>query len=51
LHQLDPEAMAQAVMDDDRPANQLARRVCAKYDWNKMVEDYVRLFHDVYNNQ
>ena len=22
-----------------------------RYDWNKMVEDYVRLFHDVYNNQ
>jgi len=55
--EVDPEAMAKAVielLDDDRLANQLARKgveYARRYDWNKMVEDYVRLFHDVYNNQ
>jgi len=41
-------------LDDDRLANQLARKgveYARRYDWNKMVENYVRLFHDVYNNQ
>ncbi len=55
--EVDPEAMAKAVielLDDDRLANQLARKgveYARRYDWNKMVENYVRLFHDVYNNQ
>jgi len=55
--EVNPEAMAKAVielLDDDRLANQLARKgveYARRYDWNKMVEDYVRLFHDVYNNQ
>jgi len=55
--EVNPEAMAKAVielLDDDRLANQLARKgveYARRYDWNKMVENYVRLFHDVYNNQ
>lgn len=55
--EVNPEAMAKAVielLDDDRLAEELARKgveYARRYDWNKMVEDYVRLFHDVYNNQ
>ena len=55
--EVDPEAMAQAaikLLDDDRLAEELAGKgveYARKYDWNKMVEDYVRLFHQVYNNQ
>ena len=54
---VDPEAMAQAVielLDDDRLAEELAGKgveYARKYDLNKIVEDYVRLFHRVYNNQ
>ena len=55
--EVNPEAMAKAVielLDDDRLAEELARKgveYARRYDWNKMVENYVRLFHDVYNNQ
>jgi len=55
--EVNPEAMAKAVielLDDDRLAEELAVKgveYARKYDWNKMVEDYVRLFHQVYNNQ
>ncbi len=54
---VDPEAMAKAVvelLDDDRLAEQLACKgveYARKYDWNKMVEDYTRLFYQVYNDQ
>ena len=47
----DAEAMAEAVirlLDDDRLAEELARKgveYARKYDWNKMVEDYVELFY------
>jgi glycosyltransferase involved in cell wall biosynthesis len=55
--EIDAEAMAEAVirlLDDDRLAEELARKgveYTRKYDWNKMVEDYVRLFHQVYKDQ
>jgi glycosyltransferase involved in cell wall biosynthesis len=55
--EIDAEAMAEAVirlLDDDRLAEELARKGVEhtrKYDWNKMVEDYVELFHQVYNDQ
>jgi len=42
------------LLDDDRFAEELARKgveYARKYDWNKMVEDYARLFHQVYNDQ
>jgi glycosyltransferase involved in cell wall biosynthesis len=54
--EINAEAMAEAVMrllDDDRLAEELARKGVEhtrKYDWNKMVEDYVELFHQVYND-
>jgi glycosyltransferase involved in cell wall biosynthesis len=52
--EINAEAMAEAVirlLDDDRLAEELARKGVEhtrKYDWNKMVEDYVELFHQVY---
>jgi glycosyltransferase involved in cell wall biosynthesis len=55
--EINAEAMAEAVirlLDDDRLAEELARKGVEhtrKYDWNKMVEDYVELFHQVYNDQ
>jgi glycosyltransferase involved in cell wall biosynthesis len=55
--EINAEAMAEAVIrlfDDDRLAEELARKgveYARKYDWNKMVEDYVELFHQVYNDQ
>jgi glycosyltransferase involved in cell wall biosynthesis len=55
--EIDAEAMAEAVirlLDDDRLTEELARKGVEhtrKYDWNKMVEDYVELFHQVYNDQ
>jgi glycosyltransferase involved in cell wall biosynthesis len=55
--EMDAEAMAKAVirlLDDDRLTEELARKgveYARKYDWNKMVEDYVELFHQVYNDQ
>jgi glycosyltransferase involved in cell wall biosynthesis len=51
--EIDAEAMAEAIirlLDNDRLAEELARKgveYARKYDWNKMVEDYVRLFHYV----
>jgi glycosyltransferase involved in cell wall biosynthesis len=54
---IDAEAMAEAViklLDDDRLAEILANngvKYAQKYDWNKMVKDYVELFHQVYINQ
>jgi glycosyltransferase involved in cell wall biosynthesis len=48
--------MAEAViklLDDDRLAEGLANngvKYAQKYDWNKMVKDYVELFHQVYIN-
>jgi glycosyltransferase involved in cell wall biosynthesis len=55
--EMDAEAMAKAVirlLDDDRLTEELARKgveYARKYDWNKMVEDYVELFYQVYNDQ
>jgi glycosyltransferase involved in cell wall biosynthesis len=55
--EMDAEAMAKAVirlLDDDRLTEELARKgveYALKYDWNKMVEDYVELFHQVYNDE
>jgi glycosyltransferase involved in cell wall biosynthesis len=55
--EMDAEAMAKAVirlLDDGRLAEELARKgveYARKYDWNKMVEDYVELFYQVYNDQ
>jgi glycosyltransferase involved in cell wall biosynthesis len=55
--EMDAEAMAKAVirlLDDDRLTEELARKgveYARKYDWNKMVEDYVELFHQVYNDE
>jgi glycosyltransferase involved in cell wall biosynthesis len=55
--EINAEAMAEAVirlLDDDRLAEELARKGVEhtrKYDRNKMVEDYVELFHQVYNDQ
>jgi glycosyltransferase involved in cell wall biosynthesis len=55
--EMDAEAMAEVVirlLDDDRLAEELARKgveYARKYDWNKMVEDYVELFYQVYNDQ
>jgi glycosyltransferase involved in cell wall biosynthesis len=55
--EINAEAMAEAVirlLDDDRLTEELARKGVEhtrKYDWNKMVEDYVELFHQVYNDQ
>jgi glycosyltransferase involved in cell wall biosynthesis len=55
--EINAEAMAEAVirlLDDDRLAEELARKGvehARKYDWNKMVEDYVELFHQVYKDQ
>jgi glycosyltransferase involved in cell wall biosynthesis len=55
--EINAEAMAEALirlLDNDRLAEELARKgveYARKYDWNKMVEDYVELFLQVYNNQ
>jgi len=55
--EVDPEAMAQAaikLLDDDRLAEELAEKgveYARKYDWDRMVDDYVRLFHQVYSDQ
>jgi glycosyltransferase involved in cell wall biosynthesis len=55
--EMNAEAMAKAVirlLDDDRLTEELARKgveYARKYDWNKMVEDYVELFYQVYNDQ
>jgi glycosyltransferase involved in cell wall biosynthesis len=55
--EMDAEAMAKAVirlLDDGGLAEELARKgveYARKYDWNKMVEDYVELFYQVYNDQ
>jgi glycosyltransferase involved in cell wall biosynthesis len=54
---IDAEAMAEAIirlLDDDKLAEELSRKgveYARKYDWNKMVENYVELFHQVYNDQ
>jgi glycosyltransferase involved in cell wall biosynthesis len=54
---IDAEAMAEAIirlLDDDKLAEELTRKgieYAQKYDWNKMVEDYVRLFHQVCTEQ
>jgi glycosyltransferase involved in cell wall biosynthesis len=51
------EAMAEAVirlLDDDRLAEELAKKgmeYARKYDWNKMVEDYIRLFYQVLDEE
>jgi glycosyltransferase involved in cell wall biosynthesis len=54
----DAEEMAEAIirlLDDDKLAEKLARKgveYAQKYNWNKIVEDYVRLFYQIYyNNQ
>jgi glycosyltransferase involved in cell wall biosynthesis len=54
---IDAEAMAEAIirlLDDDKLAEELTRKgieYAQKYDWNKMVDDYVRLFHQVCTEQ
>lgn len=55
--EIDAEAMAEAVirlLDDDRLAEELAKKgmeYTRKYDWNKMVEDYIRLFYQVLDEE
>jgi len=55
--EVDPDAMAWAIiklLDDDSLAKQLAHRgveYARKYDWNKIIEDYILLFHQVYSDQ
>jgi glycosyltransferase involved in cell wall biosynthesis len=55
--EIDAEAMAEAViklLDDDRLAEELAKKgmeYARKYDWNKMVEDYIRLFYQVLDEE
>jgi glycosyltransferase involved in cell wall biosynthesis len=54
---IDAEAMAEAIirlLDDDRLAERLVNngvKYAQEYDWNKMVEDYVKLFHQVCTEQ
>jgi glycosyltransferase involved in cell wall biosynthesis len=49
--------MAEAIirlLDDDRLAERLVNngvKYAQEYDWNKMVEDYVKLFHQVCTEQ
>jgi glycosyltransferase involved in cell wall biosynthesis len=55
--EIDAEAMAEAIirlLDDDRFAEELARKgveYARKYDWNRMVEDYLRLFYQVLDEE
>jgi glycosyltransferase involved in cell wall biosynthesis len=55
--EIDAEAMAEAVirlLDDDRLAEELARKgveYAQKYEWRNIVEQYVKLFYQVYNSQ
>jgi glycosyltransferase involved in cell wall biosynthesis len=52
---VDPQSFADAVMrllEDDALASYLARKgveYAQRYDWNKMVEDYIKLFQQVCN--
>jgi glycosyltransferase involved in cell wall biosynthesis len=52
---VDPQSFADAVirlLEDDALASYLARRgveYAQRYDWNKMVEDYIKLFQQVCN--
>ena len=49
--------MAEAIIrlfDDDKLAEEFARKGvedAQKYNWDKIVEDYVRLFYQIYNDQ
>jgi len=53
--EVDPQSFADAVirlLEDDALANHLARKgveYAQRYDWNKMVEDYIKLFQQVCN--
>jgi glycosyltransferase involved in cell wall biosynthesis len=53
--EVDPRSFADAVirlLEDDALASYLARKgveYAQRYDWNKMVEDYIKLFQQVYN--
>ena len=55
--EIDAEAIAESVirlLDDDRLSEELARKgvECAqKYEWSNIVEQYVKLFYQVYNSQ
>jgi len=52
---VDPQSFADAVirlLEDDALASYLARKgveYAQRYDWNKMVEDYIKLFQQVLN--
>jgi glycosyltransferase involved in cell wall biosynthesis len=53
--EVDPQSFVDAVirlLEDDALANHLARKgveYAQRYDWNKMVEDYIKLFQQVCN--
>jgi len=55
--EINAEAMAEAVirlLDDDRLAEELSRKgveYAQKYEWRNIVEQYVKLFYQVYNSQ
>jgi glycosyltransferase involved in cell wall biosynthesis len=57
ITEIDAEAMAEAIirlLDDDKLAEEFARKgveYAQKYNWDKIVEDYVRLFYQIYNDQ
>ena len=57
ITEIDAEAMAEAIIrlfDDDKLAEEFARKgveYAQKYNWDKIVEDYVRLFYQIYNDQ
>jgi hypothetical protein len=41
-------------LDDDRLAEEPARKgveYARKYDWNKIIEDYIRLFYQVLDEE
>jgi glycosyltransferase involved in cell wall biosynthesis len=55
--EIDAEAMAEAVirlLDDDRLSEELARKgveYAQKYEWNNIVEQYIKLFYQVHDSQ
>jgi glycosyltransferase involved in cell wall biosynthesis len=55
ITEIEPESFADAVirlLEDDALANHLAWKgveYAQKYDWNKMVEDYIKLLQQVCN--
>jgi glycosyltransferase involved in cell wall biosynthesis len=55
ITEIEPESFADAVirlLEDDALANHLAKKgveYAQRYDWNKMVEDYIKLFQQVCN--